>query len=36
MLDRSNRAAPDVVDLARFDLRIIRAMQSSARPRPDS
>jgi hypothetical protein len=31
---RSNSAASDV-DLARLDLRIIRAMQSSARPRPD-
>jgi hypothetical protein len=31
---RSNRAASDV-DLARFDLRIIRAMQSSGHPRHD-
>ena len=31
---RSNSAASDG-DLARFDLRIIRAMQSSARPRQD-
>jgi hypothetical protein len=31
---RSNSAASDV-DLARFDLRIIRAMQSSAGPRHD-
>ena len=30
----SNSAASDV-DLARFDLRIIRAMQSSGRPRHD-
>jgi hypothetical protein len=30
----SNSAASDV-DLARFDLRIIRAMQSSASPRHD-
>ena len=34
MLHRSNSAASDV-DLALFDLRIIRAMQSSARPRQD-
>ena len=34
MPDRSNSAASDV-DLARFDLRIIRAMQSSGHPRPD-
>ena len=33
MLYRSSSAASDV-DLARFDLRIIRAMQSSGRPRP--
>jgi hypothetical protein len=31
---RSNSAASDV-NLALFDLRIIRAMQSSARSRPD-
>jgi hypothetical protein len=31
---RRNSAASDV-DLARFDLRIIRAMQSSARSRHD-
>jgi hypothetical protein len=31
---RSNSAASDV-DFARFDLRIVGAMQSSARPRPD-
>jgi hypothetical protein len=31
---RSNRAASDV-DVARFGWRIIRAMQSSARPRHD-
>ena len=31
---RSSSAASDV-NLARFDLRIIRAMQSSARLRPD-
>jgi hypothetical protein len=31
----SSSAAPDV-DLARFDLRIIRAMRSSSRPRQDS
>ena len=31
---RSNSAASDV-DLAQFDLRIIRAMQSSALPRRD-
>jgi len=34
MLDKSNIAAPDVY-LARFDLRIVRGMQSSARPRAD-
>ena len=34
MPDRSNSAASDV-DRARFDLRIIRAMQSSARARRD-
>ena len=31
---RSNSGASEV-DLARFDLRIIRAMQSSGRPRHD-
>ena len=31
---RSNSAASDV-DLARFDLRIIRAMRSSGHPQPD-
>ena len=35
MLDRSNRAASDI-DLARFDLRIVRTMQSSGRPGHDS
>jgi hypothetical protein len=34
ILYRCNSAASDV-DLARFDLRIIRAMQSSVRPRHD-
>ena len=34
MSDRSNSAASDV-DLARFDSRIIWAMQSSGRPRRD-
>jgi len=34
MANRSNRAASDV-DLARFDLRLIRAMQSSGHPRHD-
>jgi hypothetical protein len=34
MSDRSNSAAPDV-DLAPFDLWIIGAIHSSARPRPD-
>ena len=34
MPHRSNSAASDV-DLARFDVRIIRAMQSSGRPRHD-
>jgi hypothetical protein len=32
MLERSNSAAP-VVDLGRFDLRILLAMPLSARPR---
>ena len=34
MPHRSNSAASDV-DLAWFDVRIIRAMQSSGRPRQD-
>jgi hypothetical protein len=34
MLYRSNSVASDV-DLARLDLRMIQAMQSSARPRHD-
>jgi hypothetical protein len=34
MPDQSNSAVPDV-DLARFDLRIIRAMQLSGHPRHD-